>query len=66
MVPGGHGHDQWMKEERDMKQEKPLLRTAALFVTPVCTIHDPVTLCILFPEADVIATLKGPIGARNA
>lgn len=39
--------------------------TAAALIASINTVHSPITLCILFPNANVIPALKCVVGARN-
>lgn len=41
------------------------LLTAAFLITSIWTVRSAITFCILFPNANIIATLKSSVVARN-
>lgn len=49
-----------------VKEGRTPATAAAFLVTSIWTVHYTITLCILLPEANVIATFKGPTGAWDA
>lgn len=63
------GNENEQPEAEDRMQgvgKNVFLLTAAFFITSIGAIHGPITLRVLFPEANIIATLKSPVVTWNA
>lgn len=65
-VPQEGNENEHVETEEGIQGVGRNVLTAAFFITSVWAVHGPITLCILFPKANIIATLKSPVITRNA